>query len=112
MLTVIAEIRTRPGQHHRRAVLDQFAKIIPTVLQEAGCHGYAPLVDHAAGVSFQTTAPDSIVMVEQWESVAHLEAHLQTPHMKARRKRSKAMCWRPASVFCRLAFKSADSVMP
>ncbi len=37
MLTVIAEIRTRPGQHHRQAVLDQFAKIIPTVLQEAGC---------------------------------------------------------------------------
>ena len=36
MLTVIAEIRTRPGQHHRQAVLDQFAKIIPTVLQEAG----------------------------------------------------------------------------
>ena len=41
------------------------------------------MVDHAAGVSFQTTAPDSIVMVEQWESIAHLEAHLQTPHMKA-----------------------------
>ena len=76
MLTVIAEIRTRPGQHHRQAVLDQFAKITPTVLQEEGCHGYAPLVDHAA-------SPDSIVMVEQWESVAHLEAHLQTPHMKA-----------------------------
>jgi quinol monooxygenase YgiN len=83
MLTVIAEIRTRPGQHHRQAVLDQFAKTIPLVLQEAGCHGYTPLVDHAAGVSFQTTAPDSIIMLEQWESVAHLEAHLQTPHMKA-----------------------------
>lgn len=41
------------------------------------------MVDHAAGVSFQTLAPDSIVMIEQWESVAHLEAHLQTPHMKA-----------------------------
>ncbi|MFK3662061.1 MAG: putative quinol monooxygenase [Scandinavium sp.] len=83
MLTVIAEIRTRPGQHHRQAVLDEFAKIIPTVLQEEGCHGYAPMVDHAAGVSFQTTAPDSIVMVELWETVAHLEAHLQTAHMKA-----------------------------
>lgn len=34
MLTVIAEIRTRPGQHHRQAVLDQFAKITPTVLQK------------------------------------------------------------------------------
>ncbi|SFR09214.1 MULTISPECIES: putative quinol monooxygenase [unclassified Enterobacter] len=83
MLTVIAEIRTRPGQHHRQAVLDQFAKIIPTVLEEKGCHGYAPMVDHAAGVSFQTTNPDSIMMVEQWESVADLEAHLQTAHMKA-----------------------------
>lgn len=83
MLTVIAEIRTRPGQHHRQAVLDQFAEIIPTVLQEEGCHGYTPWVDHAAGVSFQTAAPDSIVMVEQWETVAHLEAHLATAHMKA-----------------------------
>lgn len=36
MLTVIAEIRTRPGQHHRQAVLDQFAKIVPTVLKEEG----------------------------------------------------------------------------
>ncbi|MCI1034134.1 quinol monooxygenase YgiN [Raoultella sp. BIGb0149] len=83
MLTVIAEIRTRPGQHHRQAVLDQFAKTIPLVLQEEGCHGYTPMIDHAAGVSFQSTSPDSIVMVELWESVAHLEAHLQTPHMKA-----------------------------
>ncbi len=83
MLTVIAEIRTRPGQHHRQAVLDEFAKIIPTVLKEEGCHGYAPMVDHAAGVNFQSTNPDSIMMVELWETVAHLEAHLQTPHMKA-----------------------------
>ncbi len=57
MLTVIAEIRTRPGQHHRQAVLDQFAKIIPTVLQEAGCHGYAPLVDHAAGAASRPQRP-------------------------------------------------------
>ena len=62
MITVIAEIRTRPGQHHRQAVLDQFAKIVPTVLKEEGCHGYAPMVDCAAGVSFQSMAPDSIVM--------------------------------------------------
>lgn len=83
MLTVIAEIRTRPGHHHRQAVLDQFAKIIPLVLREEGCHSYVPMVDCAAGVSFQNVSPDSIVMVEQWESVPHLEAHLQSPHMQA-----------------------------
>lgn len=83
MLTVIAEIRTRPGHHHRQAVLDSFATIIPTVLAEDGCHEYAPLVDTYAQVPFQTTAPDSIFMLEKWESVAHLEAHLATPHMKS-----------------------------
>ncbi|HAZ53458.1 MAG TPA: antibiotic biosynthesis monooxygenase [Franconibacter helveticus] len=83
MQTVIAEIRTRPGAHHRQAVLDAFRKIIPTVLAEEGCHGYAPLIDHAAGVDFQTSAPDSIVMLEKWESVQHLQAHLQTAHMKS-----------------------------
>ncbi len=36
-----------------------------------------------AGGSFQASGADSIIMVEQWETVAHLEAHLQTAHMKA-----------------------------
>ena len=48
MLTVIAEIRTRPGQHHRQAVLDQFAKIVPTVLKEEGDLADARLVDGRA----------------------------------------------------------------
>ena len=88
MLTVIAEIRTRPGQHHRQAVLDQFAKIVPTVLKEEGCHGYAPMVDCAAGVSFQSMAPDSIVMIEQWESIAHLEAAHEGVQRSRKRRRA------------------------
>jgi quinol monooxygenase YgiN len=47
-------------------------KIIPTVLQEAGCHGYAPMVDHAAGVSFQTTAPDSIGLQDTDGGLQHI----------------------------------------
>ena len=83
MLTIIAEIRTQSGGQHRQNVLDAFQKIIPTVLAEDGCHGYEPLVDHKTNASFQTQESDTIVMLEKWESVAHLEAHLATPHMQA-----------------------------
>ncbi|MEQ1065285.1 putative quinol monooxygenase [Acinetobacter sp. XH1741] len=83
MLTIIAEIRTRSGGQHRQNVLNAFQKIIPTVLAEEGCHGYEPLIDHKSNASFQTQEPDTIVMLEKWESVAHLEAHLATPHMQA-----------------------------
>ncbi len=42
------------------------------------------MVDHAAGGWFsELLAPDSIVMIEQWESVAHLERRICKPHMKA-----------------------------
>jgi len=83
MLTIIAEIRTRSGEQHRQNVLNAFQKIIPTVLAEEGCHGYEPLIDHKSNASFQTQEPDTIVMLEKWKSVAHLEAHLATPHMQA-----------------------------
>ncbi|MDH2591875.1 putative quinol monooxygenase [Acinetobacter nosocomialis] len=90
MLTIIAEIRTQSGGQHRQDVLDAFQKIIPTVLAEEGCHGYEPLIDHKSNASFQTQEePDTIVMLEKWESVAHLEAHLATPHMQAHHKAVK-----------------------
>lgn len=89
MLTIIAEIRIQSGGQHRQNVLGAFQKIIPTVLAEEGCHGYEPLIDHKSNASFQTQEPDTIVMLEKWESVAHLEAHLATPHMQAHHKAVK-----------------------
>ncbi len=68
MITVIAEIRTRPVNITVRQCWISLLKIVPTVLKEEGCHGYAPMVDCAAGVSFQSMAPDSIVMIEQWKA--------------------------------------------
>ncbi|RZF56958.1 antibiotic biosynthesis monooxygenase [Acinetobacter halotolerans] len=79
MLTIIAEIRTHQAAEHRQAA---FEKIIPTVLTEDGCHGYASLIDHLPTIEMQTQDENSIVMLEQWESTAHLEAHMQTAHMQ------------------------------
>ncbi|MDR3426167.1 MULTISPECIES: putative quinol monooxygenase [Silvimonas] len=80
MITVIAEIKTRPGQ--RATVLQAIDKLIPLVLAEDGCSGYLPLVDVATELPWQHTAPDSIFMLEYWESVSHLEKHLAVEHMK------------------------------
>ena len=82
MLTIIAEIRTHAGVEHRQAVLDAFQKITPTVLAEEGCHGYETLIDHLPALEMQTQDQNLIVMLEKWQSAAHLEAHMQTDHMQ------------------------------
>lgn len=89
MLVVIADIQIRSGAHHRENVLNVFRKIIPVVLQEEGCYGYELLVDHESNVEYQTKSPDSITMLEYWESIEHLNAHLQTPHMQAYQQQVK-----------------------
>ena len=82
MLTIIAEIRIHAATEHRQAVLDAFQKITPTVLAEDGCYGYETLIDHLPALEIQTQDQNLIVMLEKWQSTAHLEAHMQTAHMQ------------------------------
>jgi quinol monooxygenase YgiN len=89
MLTIIADIQLRPSTEHRENILNAFRKITPVVLQEEGCHGYELLIDHESDIHYQTKIPDSITMLEHWESVEHLNAHLQTPHMQAYQQQVK-----------------------
>lgn len=90
MITVIAEIHTHTGAEHRQQVLASFGQILPQVLAETGCYAYQALIDTPAPqASFQRIDHDSIMMFEQWESVAHLQAHLQTAHMLAHQARVK-----------------------
>ncbi|WP_455811464.1 putative quinol monooxygenase [Pseudomonas graminis] len=83
MLTVIAEICIKPGR--RTAVLRAIEKLTPTVLDEEGCGSYQALVDHKAQVPWKQHSPDSIFMVEHWDSLRHLEQHQQADHMEAHR---------------------------
>lgn len=83
MLTVIAEICIKPGRRH--AVLQAIAELTPVVLAEEGCGSYQALIDHKAQVPWKQHSPDSVFMVEHWDSLRHLEQHQQAQHMEDHR---------------------------
>lgn len=76
---VVAVLTAKPG--HRQTILDAFAKNLPAVLAEDGCVTYVPAIDAKGSTALY--GPDTIVVVEEWESAAHLEAHRVAPHMQA-----------------------------
>lgn len=83
MITVIAEIKTKPG--HRETMLKAIEKLIPLVLAEEGCGEYTPMIDSHTQAPWQKLSPDSVFMLEKWESQAHLEKHLDIAHMHKHR---------------------------
>jgi len=88
MIHVIATIAVQPGK--RDAFLAEFHRIVPMVHAEAGCIEYGPSVDVASGVSVQGPLRENVaVIIEKWESLAALKAHMQAPHMAEYRVRVK-----------------------
>ena len=80
MIHVLAQIETTP--RHRDDFLGEFAKVAILVREEAGCIEYGAAVDVATGISVQRNLGENVVMiVEKWESIEHLKAHLVAPHM-------------------------------
>lgn len=90
MIHVIATIQLQPGT--RSAFLAEFHALVPSVLAEEGCLEYGPTVDVATPIGAQSPLRDDVVVVvEKWDSVAALEAHLVAPHMQSYRQRVKEM---------------------
>lgn len=86
MIHVIAKIKTKAGR--RVDFLTEFKKVVPPVLNEAGCVEYGPTRDARTNIAAQQLAGDEVtVIIERWESLAALEAHLETDHMKEFRER-------------------------
>lgn len=81
MIHVVATINVTSGNKNK--VLAELLRIQPEVLEENGCHQYEPFSDVDYNLSRQEIfRADTIVLMEQWESVEHLKAHLETPHLK------------------------------
>ena len=81
MIHVIATITVTPGNLEK--FLDLFKANVPAVLAEVGCLAYEPTIDAVPGLDgAPDPRPNVAVIVEAWESLSHLKAHLEAPHMK------------------------------
>ena len=85
MIHVLATIELAPGR--RGDFLAEFRKLMPQVRAEKGCIEYGPAIDVAKSISVASPARDDVVtVVEKWESVQALEAHLAARHMSRYRE--------------------------
>ena len=86
MIHVIANIEVKPGC--REEFLRAFLENVPNVLAENGCIRYDPSLDVDSGIPVQGEVRENVVtIVETWESLDHLKAHLEAPHMATYRKK-------------------------
>ncbi len=88
MIHVIATVEAAPGK--RSDLLAEMQKLVPLVRAEAGCLEYGPAVDVPTGLASQGPPRDDVVtVVEKWEGLDALKAHLAAAHMAEYRTRVK-----------------------
>jgi quinol monooxygenase YgiN len=89
MINVIASIHVKPGK------LSEYLAILkanaPEVRKENGCVEYVPTIDVDSKLPPQTFDKDCVTLLERWESLEALHAHLGSPHMLAYREKVKDM---------------------
>jgi quinol monooxygenase YgiN len=85
MVHVLATIQVAAGK--RDEFLRHFHALLPTVQAERGCLEYGPAIDLPTDIPAQAELRhDTVVVVEKWESLAALQAHLDAAHMHAFRE--------------------------
>ncbi len=87
MIHVIARAKMKPGC--TEAYLEVLRGIVPAVLAEEGCLRYEPCVDQVK--EDQPAEGEFVTIVECWESVEALKAHLATAHMAEFRKAAASL---------------------
>jgi len=90
MLHVIVTMRIKEGQ--MKPFLVACEELRPLVLAEPGCHAYDYTRDAISPFGNpQPIEADRVTLLERWESLDALKAHLETPHMKAAGAKMKDM---------------------
>lgn len=89
MIHVIASVRIKDGRVPE--FLEAFKANVPNVCKEKGCVSYAPTVDLPTGLPPQKINENEVTIIEKWERLEDLRAHLVAPHMKAYQKQVREM---------------------
>ena len=85
MIHVIATIELKPGC--RAEYLKALKSNVPHVKAEDGCLAYEPTIDIESGLPIKSEIRNHVVtIVEAWETLEALHAHLKTGHMAAYRE--------------------------
>jgi quinol monooxygenase YgiN len=79
MVHVIASIQVKP--EFVGAFLEIFKANVPHVRAEHGCLDYTPTIDIDAELAPQQLDRTIVTIIEKWESLDALRAHLKAPHM-------------------------------
>jgi quinol monooxygenase YgiN len=88
MIHVIATIQLKPDC--REDYLKILGENVPKVKAEDGCLAYQPAIDVDSGLPVQgPIRPDVVTLVEAWQSLDALLAHLKSTHMAAYREAVK-----------------------
>ena len=87
MINVVASIQVKPGKlSEYLAVLKANMRVIRT---EKGCIEYVPTIDVDANLPPQVLDKNCVTLLERWESLEALHAHLGAPPMLAYRETVK-----------------------
>lgn len=89
MIHVIASVHIKPG--HLTEFIAIFKANIPEVLKEKGCIEYAPAIDVPTGIPPQELDKNLVTVVEKWNSIQDLKAHMVAPHMAVYHENVKDM---------------------
>ncbi len=87
MISVIASITVKEGELAK--FLEIFKANVPLVQAEEGCIEYFPTIDVDSGLPVQAKEPSTVTIIEKWQSLDALHAHLATSHMLAYREETK-----------------------
>jgi quinol monooxygenase YgiN len=89
MINVIASISIK--ENCMPDFIEIFLANVPHVLEEKGCLEYVPTIDLPTGLPPQILEKNVVTIIEKWDRLEDLQAHLSAPHMVAYSKKVKGL---------------------